>query len=70
MDNVKGTNTATFVLNQAQTGEPSSNVGIAVNRGDEVNVGIRYNEGLGAWEFGWFFKRCYSFYQRCCKAFC
>lgn len=51
MDNVKGTNTATFVLNQAQTGEPSSNVGIAVNRGDEVNVGIRYNEGLGAWEF-------------------
>lgn len=51
IDNLKGTNTATFVLNQAQTGTPYSNVGITVNRGEENNVGIRFNENKGTWEF-------------------
>ena len=51
LDNIKGTNTATFVLNQAQTGEPTANVGISVNRGDENSVGLRYNEKKGVWEF-------------------
>lgn len=51
IDNIKGTNTATFVLNQAQTGVPFANVGITVNRGEENNVGIRFNEDKGSWEF-------------------
>ena len=51
LDNIKGTNTATFILNQAQTGEPTANVGISVNRGDENSVGLRYNEKKGSWEF-------------------
>ena len=48
LDNIKGTNAATFILNQAQTGEPIANVGISVHRGDRNNVGIRYNERSGA----------------------
>lgn len=51
IDNVHGTNAATFVLNQAQTGVPFANVGIAVKRGEENTVGIRFNEHKGAWEF-------------------
>jgi hypothetical protein len=51
IDNVHGTNAATFTLNQAQTGVPFANVGITVKRGEEPNVGIRYNEHKGAWEF-------------------
>src|SRR5574344_180703 len=51
IDNILGTNSATFVINQAQSGEPYANAGISVSRGSESNVGIRFNEKKQAWEF-------------------
>lgn len=38
-------------LNSDATGAPTQNAGIEVERGDEANVQLRWNEGLGKWTF-------------------
>jgi hypothetical protein len=38
-------------LNSDATGAPTQNAGIEVERGDEANVQMRWNEGLGKWTF-------------------
>jgi hypothetical protein len=40
-----------ITLNSDWTGPPSQNAGIEVNRGDEANVQLRWNEGLQRWGF-------------------
>ena len=53
IDETSGTSSTTFTLNNAQSGTPTASAGIIVNRGSELNVGIRYNERKngGMWEF-------------------
>jgi len=53
IDETSGTSSTTFTLNNAQSGTPTANAGIIINRGSELNVGIRYNERKngGMWEF-------------------
>jgi hypothetical protein len=48
---VDGTTSTTFTLNKDQTGTPSSNVLIEVERGDENNVSIQWNETAKSWQF-------------------
>ena len=40
-----------ITLNADETGAPSQNAGIEVNRGTSPNVELRYNETLDQWEF-------------------
>jgi hypothetical protein len=40
-----------ITLNSDATGAPSQNAGIEVERGDETNVQIRWNEGSDTWTF-------------------
>ena len=40
-----------ITLNSDATGAPSQNAGIEVERGDEANVQIRWNEGTDKWTF-------------------
>lgn len=40
-----------ITLNNDETGTPSQNAGIAVERGTSSNVDIRWNEGTDKWEF-------------------
>ena len=40
-----------ITLNSDETGAPSQNAGIEVERGTATNVAIRWNEGTDAWEF-------------------
>ncbi len=40
-----------ITLNADETGAPSQNAGIEVNRGTSPNVELRYNESLDQWEF-------------------
>ncbi len=40
-----------LTLNSDATGSPSQNAGIEVERGDEANVQIRWNEGSDIWQF-------------------
>jgi hypothetical protein len=40
-----------LTLNSDTTGAPTQNAGIEVERGDEANVQLRWNEGLGKWTF-------------------
>ena len=40
-----------ITLNSDATGAPSQNAGIEVERGDEANVQIRWNEGTDKWSF-------------------
>jgi len=42
---------AIITLNADETGTPSQNAGIEVERGTEANVFIRYNESTNVWEF-------------------
>ena len=55
IDEIPGTSSAVFTLNNAQTGVPTASSGIMVSRGSELSVGIRFNErrnnNEGAWEF-------------------
>ena len=46
-----GTKSKTFTLNAAETGSPSSDVYINVDRGNQPNAAIRYNEADNRWEF-------------------
>lgn len=47
---VGGTPATTFKLNQDETGTPSSDVYITVERGDATNVSIMWDEGVG-WKY-------------------
>lgn len=49
-DNV-GTPSAEFKLNQDLTGDPSEDCYLTVERGDSVNVSIRWNEASEEWEY-------------------
>lgn len=49
--NVTGTTSEKFTLNEDETGVPASTVTIAVDRGDQPEVGIRWNEQTEIWEF-------------------
>ena len=40
-----------ITLNSDATGAPTQNAGIEVERGDEANVQMRWNEGLSKWTF-------------------
>lgn len=40
-----------ITLNSDETGTPSQNAGIEVERGTSANVAIRWNEGTNVWEF-------------------
>ena len=40
-----------LTLNSDTIGTPTQNAGIEVERGDEANVQLRWNEGLGKWTF-------------------
>lgn len=40
-----------ITLNSDATGAPTQNAGIEVERGDEANVQLRWNEGSGKWTF-------------------
>jgi len=40
-----------IVLNNDVTGAPSENAGIEIERGDEFNVLLRYNESTDRWQF-------------------
>jgi hypothetical protein len=40
-----------LTLNSDTTGVPTQNAGIEVERGDEANVQVRWNEGSGKWTF-------------------
>ena len=42
---------AIITLNADETGTPSQNAGIEIERGTEANVFIRYNESTNVWEF-------------------
>jgi len=42
---------AIITLNSDETGTPSQNAGIEIERGTEANVFIRYNESTNVWEF-------------------
>lgn len=46
-----GTDSASFVLNQSQTGTSSTDVEIVVERGSEPNVSIRWDETAVQWQF-------------------
>ena len=46
-----GTNNTVFILNKDQTGIPTSDVSLMVNRGSNPSVFIRWNEGLRCWEY-------------------
>ena len=48
---VGGTGETTFKLNQDQTGSPSSNVMLEIERGALTNVNIRWNEADDVWEY-------------------
>ena len=40
-----------ITLNSDVTGAPTQNAGVEVERGDENNVSVRWNEGLAKWQF-------------------
>lgn len=40
-----------ITLNSDATGNPTQNAGIEVERGDEANVQVRWNEGSDVWQF-------------------
>jgi len=40
-----------ITLNSDTTGAPTQNAGVEVERGDEANVQLRWNEGSGKWTF-------------------
>lgn len=40
-----------ITLGAGQTGTPTQDVGLDVERGDELNVGIRWNESAKNWEY-------------------
>jgi hypothetical protein len=46
-----GTIETTFTLNKDQTGSPSSNISVEVERGVLTNVKIRWNESSDNWEY-------------------
>jgi hypothetical protein len=48
---VDGTSAVTFKMNQDQTGTPGSDVTFEVERGDETNVKIMWNEATGQWQY-------------------
>ena len=48
---VDGTAETTFTLNKDQTGTPSTDVYLMIERGALPNVGIRWNESLGRMEY-------------------
>lgn len=46
-----GTTSTTFTLNSDESGTPSSNVSLAVERGTSTNVSFRWNETDDQWEY-------------------
>jgi len=48
---VGGTSETTFKLNQDQTGTPSSDVYLEVERGSSTNVNLKWNETDDQWEY-------------------
>jgi len=46
-----GTSSPSFILNIDKTGAPSENCQLEVERGDEANVAVRWNETTNKWEF-------------------
>ena len=48
---VAGTPSSTFKLNQDHTGHPSSDATFAVERGDETNVAVMWNEAILQWQY-------------------
>ena len=46
-----GTDSTTFVMNQSETGIPSSDVTFEVERGDETNVSIMWHEDEQQWQY-------------------
>ena len=48
---INGTTSEIFVLNKDQAGVAGPDVSIMVERGAELNVGIRWNEAAELWEF-------------------
>lgn len=46
-----GTTDDTFILRQGYVGAPSGNVVLEVERGSSTNVGLRWNETAGSWEY-------------------
>lgn len=48
---VDGTNSAIFTLNKNETGTPTNNAYIFVERGNQTNVAIRYNEEHKQWQY-------------------
>jgi len=46
-----GTTAQAFTFNTDQTGAPSSDILLSVNRGASTNVGIKWNETLDLWQY-------------------